>query len=116
MGLSLPILQAEDKQLNTMQTKWASILNPLLSNPSVNSVILQRVPLTNGTNSINHTLGRKLQGWRIVRRRQFLVTGTPTAYDIYDVQDSNQYPDLTLKLTCNQGTGTNPVLVDLEVF
>lgn len=102
--------------IDLMQTKWASIIDPFLINPSLSTSILVKQPLVSGTNSINHLLGRKLQGWRIVRRRQFVSTGSPTAYDIYDLQDQNQAPNLTLLLTCDQGTPTNPVVVDIEVF
>lgn len=89
--------------LEMMQTKWSAILNALLSNPSVNSLILPNVSLLTGANVINHTLGRKLRGWRIVRLRA-LVT-------IYDTQDLNTMPDLTLLLT-----SSGNVTVDLEVF
>lgn len=92
-GLTLPLLQ----------TKWAAILNPLLGNPSLDSLILENVSLNNGTNVINHTLGRKLQGWRIIR-----IGGAAT---IYDQQDSNQTPSLTLVLVSNAA-----VVVSLEVF
>lgn len=92
-GLTLPLLQ----------TKWASILNPLLGNPSLNSVILPNVNLVNGSNTINHTLGRALMGWRLIRVR--------AAATIYDTQDSNPMPSLTLLLTSNAA-----VTVDLEVF
>lgn len=96
--------------------KWAAELNPLLGNSQNNARILKSVPLVSGVNNINHLLGKTLQGWSIVRRRQYVVSGTPTAYDIYDTQDSNQTPQLTLKLTCSQGTLTLPVLVDISVF
>lgn len=89
--------------LELMQTKWAGIINPLLTNPSLNSVILESVSLGIGSNSINHTLGRKLTGWRLVRLR--------AAATIYDTQDVNPMPDLTLLLTSNA-----VVTVDLEVF
>jgi|SRR5665213_712799 len=99
------------------QTQWPQQLDPLLSNPSNNASILTNVPLISATpNQVNHKLGRKLQGWRIIRNRQFLVTGTPTGYQIYDTQDTNPTPQLTLILTCTQGTQANPVLIDLEVF
>jgi hypothetical protein len=84
-------------------TKWSSILNPLLANPSLQSVILQNVSLQMGLNTINHGLGRKLLGWRVVRLR---ATAT-----IFDVQDTNSTPALTLILNSSA-----PVVVNLEVF
>lgn len=92
-GLTLPM----------MQTKWASILNVLLSNPSLNSNILENVSLGSGTTVINHLLGRKLLGWRIIRIN--------AAATIYDQQTSNQTPDLTLVLVSNA-----VAIVTLEVF
>lgn len=86
-----------------MQTRWAGLLDPLLGNPSVNSLILTEISLAIGSNSVNHTLGRKLTGWRVIRIR--------SAASIYDTQDSNQMPELTLLLTSSAA-----VVVDLEVF
>jgi hypothetical protein len=110
---NLPLQQT----LPQMQSKWKSILDPITANPVNNAKTLQRVSLISGqTNQVNHGLGKALQGWQISRRRQFTVTGTPTTYDIYDIQDTNQMPDLTLNLTCSQGTQANPVVVDLVVW
>jgi hypothetical protein len=92
-GLSLPL----------MQTKWAAILDALLGNPSLNSLILQNVSLSSGANTINHTLGRTLTGWRIIRLR--------ASATMYDQQDSNPHPDLTLVLVSSASA-----VVDLEVF
>lgn len=89
--------------LSLMQTKWAQILNVLLRNPSLNCSILAKVPLAEGSNTINHLLGRRLTGWRIVRQR--------AAAEIYDTQDSNPNPTQTLLLTASAAA-----VVDLEVF
>ena len=86
-----------------LQTKWASILNPLLGNPSNNASILPKISLLTGSNVVNHKLGKKLQGWSIVRQR--------SAANIYDDQDANQSPDLTLVLVSSAD-----VVVDLQVF
>lgn len=85
------------------RTKWASELNPLLAAPQNNSSILRSVSLVVGANVVNHLLGRPLQGWKIVRQR--------AAASIYDTQDSNQTPALTLQLTSSAA-----VSVDIEVF
>lgn len=86
-----------------MQNNWARQLNPLLANPANQSIILKNQILVAGTNVINHKLGQKLQGWNIVRKR--------ADASIYDMQDTNQTPQLTLLLVSN-----NPVVVDIEVF
>lgn len=93
----------KNQSLNMMQQQWASILDPLLANPSNSSLILPNVLLSNGTTVVNHKLGQALQGWSIVRQRGLA--------SIYDQQDSNQTPALTLVLVSNAA-----VSVDLEVF
>ncbi len=85
------------------QTRWASILNPVIDNPLSSGIVLQSVSLNSGSNSVNHKLGRKLQGWFIVRQR--------AAASVYDTQDSNPTPDLTLNLVASAA-----VTVDLMVF
>jgi hypothetical protein len=92
-GLTLPMLQV----------KWASILNPLLGNPSNNASVLKNVALVTGTNVVNTLLGRTLQGWSIVRQRG------PASF--YDMQDTNQSPSLTLVLVSSAD-----VSVDILVF
>jgi hypothetical protein len=89
--------------LQMLQTRWRSILNPLLANPTNNASILKNVSLKTGTNTVNTLLGQKLQGWSIVRQRG--------AASIYDQQDSNQSPELTLILVSSAN-----VSVDLAVF
>lgn len=89
--------------LTATQNRWASVIEPVISNPANNSLLLKNVVLASGTNVINHRLGRKLQGWVIVRKRG------PAA--IYDNQDGNQIPELTLVLVSDAA-----VTVDLEVF
>jgi hypothetical protein len=93
----------KQQTLEQLQSKWPAILNPIIKNPANNSSTLQNVSLTSGVNVINHKLGAKLQGWSIVRQR--------AAASIYDNQDSNQSPQLTLVLVSSA-----PVVVDLQVF
>lgn len=85
------------------QNKWASIIDPVIGSPANNSIILKNIALATGNNVINHKLGRNLQGWQIIRKR--------AAADIYDTQDTNQMPNLTLTLVSDA-----PVTVDIEVY
>lgn len=89
------------QQLNfaQLQTKWASILNPVLGNPLVNGQMIDNISLINGTTIVNHKLGRKLQGWFIV--------GIDAAATVHDNQASNQTPQLTLSLTSNAAATCN---------
>jgi hypothetical protein len=101
--VQLPYIQTTIKEFVLLQNKWKSILDAFLATPSLDTSILENVKLSVGTNVINHLLGRKLQGWRIVRQR--------AASEIYDQQDSNQTPQLTLVLVSSAA-----VTVNLEVF
>jgi hypothetical protein len=89
--------------LDMMQVQWAQQLNPVIANPVLNNVILKNVSLVSGTNIINHRLGRVLQGWRTTRVR--------ASTSLYDTQDTNQTPTLTLVLVASA-----PTVIDLEVF
>ena len=102
--MSLPILQSESSELTMVQTRWASQINPILANLLMQGQLLRNVALTAGANQINHKLGRKLVGWFLTRQRGASIA-------IYDNQDSNQMPQLTLSL---QSGGTADV--DIYVF
>jgi len=91
-------------QLLEMQQKWASQLDPVLKNPVTNPGLLQSVSLVSGANVVNHKLGQNLQGWIVTRMRGSFV-------QIYDTQDSNQTPQLTLNLH-----SSGSCVVDILVF
>lgn len=101
--LNLPYLITQLKDLSLLQSKWGAILNPFLANPSNQASILKNVALVNGTTTVNHKLGEKLHGWRIV--------GINAAATIYDKQATNQTPDLTLVLVSNAAC-----VASIEVF
>lgn len=101
--MNLPLITTKNQDLSLLQSKWKSILDPIAASPSANVSILKNVSLNTGLNTINHLLGRKLQGWRLVRLR--------ASSTIFDQQDSNTMPELTLVLNASA-----PVVVDLEVF
>lgn len=85
-----------------MQTKWASLLNPLLANLLVQGQLLTDQALINGSVAINHRLARKPQGWFLVSPQ-----GAATVY-----QASYQpNPTLTLTLTSNAA-----IISDIWVF
>lgn len=86
--------------LSLMQTKWASILNPMIASPLNGSSVLKSVVLKNGDTVINHGLGKTQQGWFITD-----ITGAATIYR------SAPFNDLTLTLTSNAA-----VTINLGVF
>jgi hypothetical protein len=100
----LPKVQAEDQAMNLLQTAWAAQLDPLLKAALASGQVLKSISLASGDNAVNHKLGRKLQGWFPVRIRGAAVS-------LYDKQDTNATPALTL--TLNASTA---VVVDLFVF
>lgn len=101
--MNLPQFQNDDRPFQLLQNKWASILNPVIANPLNNCSILKGVALTAGANVINHLLGKKLQGWALVRQR--------AAGSVYDTQDANSSPQLTLTLVSSSN-----MTVDIMVF
>jgi len=96
-------IQTQDRVINQIQQNVKNVVDPLSANPVLNGLILTNQVLVSGDNTINHTLGRTLQGWTIVRQR--------SAASLYDKQDSNPTPALTLVLNASAG-----VSVDLYVF
>lgn len=60
---NLPLFKSEDQMLMLMQTKWKSQLDKVISNPFINGLLLEDVPLVIGDNIINHLLSRVQQGW-----------------------------------------------------
>jgi hypothetical protein len=100
---TLPQFQDDSLPFQLMQNQWGSILNPVINNPANNSLLLKNISLASGDNTINHKLGRNLQGWKVVRQR--------ASATIYDKQDSNPMQNLTLVLNAS-----GAVVIDLEVF
>ncbi len=99
----LPFFKDPNETFMLLQTKWASILNPLLGLPLNSSNLIQGQVLAIGTNQVNHKLGRKLKGW--------IVTRKTAGASLYDAQNSNQTPSTTLALVSDA-----IVTVDLIVF
>lgn len=101
--MALPIYKTDDGSFTLMQTAWATQLNPIIALPQSSGVLLKQVSLVVGDNTIDHRLGRNLQGWQLVRIRASAI--------IYDKQDSNQLQSRTLVLNSSA-----PVVVDIFVF
>lgn len=102
--MALPIIYKEsDKDFNMLQTRWSAEINPVIDNPTSKPTILKDVALVIGSNVINTLLQKKLQGWKIVRQRG--------PANIYDQQDSNPRPELTLVLVSDA-----IVSIDLEIY
>lgn len=98
--MSLPYFQTDSKDFSLMQTNWAALINPVLANPLSKGLLLFNLSLLNGTTTINHMLGRLMQGW--------IISDIQGVASIYRSQPFN---DKTLTLTSNAA-----VKVNLYVF
>jgi|ERR1700677_2378928 len=97
------VLNTDDQSLQLIQQNLVRCLTPVFNTPTMGGNLLTGQALASGTNTINHGLGRKLNGWIIVRQR--------AQASIWDAQDSNKSPNLTLVLFVD-----NPVNCDIYVF
>lgn len=106
--MPLPRFQAlgqfvSSKDWSLLQTNWSALLDPILGRKQNQSNILSGVALANGTTVVNHLLGRKLAGWKIILQ--------DASASVFDNQSTNQTPELTLILVSNAAT-----TVSIEVF
>lgn len=100
--MSLALFKTDDKDLSLMQTSWKSSIDPVITNPLVNGVLQKGIKLSAGVNSVNHKLGRNLQG--------YIIVGMHGNYSqIYDTTSLN--PSLTLSLNSSVD-----VVIDLYCF
>lgn len=86
----LPYFQSLEPSLNLLQTKYRSILNPVLAIPMLDGLQLTDVDLISGVTVIPHRLARKMQGW--------IITDQNASAVIYRSQPLN---DKFLTLTSN---------------
>lgn len=96
-------LLAVVRAFNALVANLQQVFTSLTGKVQLDSVVLQGVPLSAGTNTIPHTLGRTLTGWTTVRMNALVV--------LYDAQAANPDPSTYLVLIANA-----PCVVSLEVF
>lgn len=87
----------------TASIRWSTILGPIIDNPLTKGNIIKDIQLKVGVNVINHKLGRPLLGWYTTRVR--------SAVQLYDEQQTNAMPNLTLILVSDA-----IAVIDLAVF
>jgi hypothetical protein len=84
----LPLFKLEDDLQGTLwQTKWKSILDPVISSPIINGLLLTNVQLSPGITAIPHKLARLQQGYIIVYHNSALGELTPSQ----PLNDTNLY-------------------------
>lgn len=90
--------------INTLQDNIENSITPLVDKTQNDSQVLTNINLIQGQNNIiNHTLARSLIGYYIILKS--------AQADIWDTQQNNLSPDLTLWLSTS-----SDVLVNLIVF
>ena len=93
-----------EADINGIQENVEEVLQPVLESQVIDGVLLKGISLTTGVdNVVSHKLGRKPQGWILVRKR--------AESDVWDLQDVNKTPSRTLVLRC-----AADVTVDLWIF
>lgn len=98
-----PVLNTSDSDLATVQRNLVRVLQPIFNTPILGGNLLTNQTLVTGLNSINHGLGRNLNGWIPVRIR--------SSATFFDSQDTNKTPQLTLALNSSAD-----VIADIYVF
>jgi len=98
-----PVTNTQDADLSKVQRDLVRTLNPVFSTPILGGNLLTNQSLVTGLNTINHGLGRNLNGWIPVRIR--------AAATFFDSQESNKTPQLTLDLNSSANC-----VADIYVF
>lgn len=98
--MQLPFQQTLVRDLSIMQSKWKSILDPVLGNPTTNMAILENVALATGNNKVPHLLQRIQQGW--------IITDIQGVASIYR---NRPFENIYLFLNASA-----PVIVNIGVF
>ena len=88
---------------NKAQENTASVITPFLRSRILDGVLLKNISLNSGSNLVEHKLGRKIEGWIVVRQR--------ADARVWDDQDNNVNVSTTLKLQTSAA-----VEVDLWIF
>lgn len=81
-----------------MLTKWASIINPLLSAPLNQVSILKGISLIIGETKIPHLLGDMQRGWWVID-----INGVATIYRSKPLESSFLYLTSSAVVTVNLG-------------
>lgn len=94
----------EDRLLNQVQSNVTQAFKQITNIPLLDGKLISDVSITSGTaKTVNHGLGRTLQGWFITKKN--------ANADVWDSQSSNSFTDKTLVLNASSN-----VTVSLWVF
>jgi hypothetical protein len=97
-------IEIADQIMSRMQDNVDSAISQLSVTEILQGQLVKNISLaSSSTTKISHKLGRAPIGWIIVRQRASSI--------IWDTQDTNSNPNLTLNLNCSAN-----VVIDLWVF
>lgn len=101
-------VRSKDKDITNLVDSAGEVLDTISAKALLDGVLIKDVSITVGTQkSVNHTLGRELQGWFITRQT--------ADCNFWDSQDSNTVPTRTLLIESAHAS-TTTVTIDLWVF
>ncbi len=61
--MQLPLFKVLDVQLTLWQTRWKSLLDPVIASLLVQGQLIESISITPGVTMIPHKLGRLQRGW-----------------------------------------------------
>lgn len=94
--MQLPIFHSDSRESMMMQSRWSTLINPILNQPLNAGNILTGIDLISGVTVVNHLLGRQMQGWFIVDQDA-----------VASIYRSAAMNDLTLTLTSSAAVTVN---------
>lgn len=121
MAAKIPLVVTQDRTQNLYQTQLGKSLTPILQCPVSYGLVIQSITIDNsnnrvqsnflnlvsGANIIQHQLGRKPQGYFIVRQKS-----AASIYDTWDTQNIDSQP-LETVVTFNSSAN---VTVSIWIF
>lgn len=101
------IQHSDDRVVQQLQEATKEVTDQFLDVPILDGRLIKDVELSSGDNTISHGLGRRLQGWFVVKADTSAAT-----MDLYDKQASNNIESKTLVIN-NSSAGA---VISLWVF
>ena len=96
--------QPTAKNINDLQYNVDKAISQVLGKDQLDSILVKDIVLLPGLNKVSHTLGRTIQGWKVVRPRQGYAL-------LWEDVISNPSPNLLIYMY-----SAAACLIDLEVF
>ncbi len=90
-------IRTQSPAIEYFQSSTNAVFADIVNREILDGILLRDIPLLTGqTNLVNHKLQRKAVGYIVVRNNANSV--------VYDSQDTNDHPNLSLALLCSADT------------